>query len=92
VRAAELLERFEELRRASCLMKPRPKCWSVPMFDTVFEAARRLWLGLSLIAATSGFLLLSDTKQRAGEIPGSRSSSSAPCRRWTMGLTDCWTT
>lgn len=35
----------------------------------MFEAARRLWLGLGLILATSGFLLLSDTKQRAGEIP-----------------------
>ena len=35
----------------------------------MFEAVRRLWLGLALIAATSGFLLLSDTKQRAGAIP-----------------------
>src|SRR5258708_19009786 len=46
-------------------MKPRRRCWSVHMF----EAARRLWLGLALILATSGFLLLSDTKQRTGAIP-----------------------
>ena len=29
------------------------------------NAVRRLWLGLTLIIAASGFLLLSDWKQRA---------------------------
>jgi ABC-type uncharacterized transport system substrate-binding protein len=32
----------------------------------MFKALRRLWLGLSLIALTSGFLLMSDMRQRAG--------------------------
>ena len=31
----------------------------------MFNALRRLWLGLSLVALTSGFLLMSDMKQRA---------------------------
>jgi ABC-type uncharacterized transport system substrate-binding protein len=31
----------------------------------MFKVLRRLWLGLTLIAATSGFLLMSDMKQRA---------------------------
>jgi len=35
----------------------------------MFEAARRLWLGIVLILAASGFLLLSDTRQRAGAVP-----------------------
>ena len=35
----------------------------------MFEAVRRLWLGVALIAATSVFLLYSDTGQRTGTIP-----------------------
>jgi ABC-type uncharacterized transport system substrate-binding protein len=35
----------------------------------MFEAARRLWLGVVLILATSAFLLLSDSGQRAGLLP-----------------------
>ena len=31
----------------------------------MFKALRRLWLGLTLIALTSGFLLMSDLRQRA---------------------------
>src|SRR5215475_5738603 len=46
-------------------MRRRRRCWSGHMS----EAVRRLWLGLVLIAATSGFLLLSDTKQRTGAVP-----------------------
>jgi ABC-type uncharacterized transport system substrate-binding protein len=33
------------------------------------EVLRRMWLGVLLILATSAFLLLSDTKQRAGSTP-----------------------
>jgi ABC-type uncharacterized transport system substrate-binding protein len=45
-------------------MKAPLKCWSASMFDAV----RRLWLGVTLIAATSAFLLLSDWKhRRAGD-------------------------
>ena len=32
----------------------------------MFNVLRRLWLGLTLIVLTSGFLLMSDVKQRAG--------------------------
>jgi putative ABC transport system substrate-binding protein len=35
----------------------------------MFEALRRLWLGVTLIVAASAFLLLSDTRSRTGSLP-----------------------
>src|SRR6266498_2278180 len=51
---------------ANCWMNRPPRCWSAHMSELV----KRLWLGVTLILATSAFLLLSDTGQRAaGALP-----------------------
>lgn len=57
----------------------------------MFEAVRRLWLGALLIAAASGFLLLSDAKQRTGAVPRAailQFSSMGVLDEGARGLTD----
>ena len=57
----------------------------------MFEAVRRLWLGIVLIAAASAFLLLSDARQRTGAVPRAailQFSSMGVLDEGARGLTD----
>ena len=63
MRASELLERFEELRRVGTAGRRRRGDAGARLCLT---PSRRLWLGVTLIVAASAFLLLSDMEAARG--------------------------